>query len=553
MIEIVCTNKENIRKKYALGTTLDYIAEDLNIQLSYPILAAKVNNEVKSLQYEIYKSKIITFFDLSHISGYAVYERSMYFLLYKAIKDTYPDQDIIIKYSIVGGKYCEFENPDFEVNDEVVNNILQRMKAMVAADIPFVRTQMLTEEAIALYEQKKLFDKKQLLQHRDIFYTSVYYLEDTPNYFFGCLAPSTKYLTMFDLIKYESGLLLRMPSRHDPSKLIKQRESPKLFSIFKEHKKWNRIMEVPYVGALNDAVKQGKSTELLLIAEALQEKKITKIADEIAARDNIKMVLLSGPSSSGKTTICKRISVQLGVLGFKPVQLSLDNYFVEREFTPKDKEGKYDFEHIDAIDLDLFHEQISDLFAGKEIKIPTYDFHLGKKVWKGNSLQLKPGSILVVEGIHCLNPLVSQNVDSERIFKVFVSALTSLAMDKHNPIHSNDNRLIRRLVRDYRYRGYSAQESLCRWNSVRKGEEKWIFPFQEEADIMFNSAILCELSILKPFAMPLLNEVTEISDDFTEAMRLKKLLSYFIEIPEKDVPQSSILREFFGGSVFSYK
>jgi uridine kinase len=553
MIEIVCTNKENIRKKYALGTTLDYIAEDLNIQLSYPILAAKVNNEVKSLQYEIYKSKIITFFDLSHISGYAVYERSMYFLLYKAIKDTYPDQDIIIKYSIVGGKYCEFENPDFEVNDEVVNNILQRMKAMVAADIPFVRTQMLTEEAIALYEQKKLFDKKQLLQHRDIFYTSVYYLEDTPNYFFGCLAPSTKYLTMFDLIKYESGLLLRMPSRHDPSKLIKQRESPKLFSIFKEHKKWNRIMEVPYVGALNDAVKQGKSTELLLIAEALQEKKITKIADEIAARDNIKMVLLSGPSSSGKTTICKRISVQLGVLGFKPVQLSLDNYFVEREFTPKDKEGKYDFEHIGAIDLNLFHEQISDLFAGKEIKIPTYDFHLGKKVWKGNSLQLKPGSILVVEGIHCLNPLVSQNVDSERIFKVFVSALTSLAMDKHNPIHSNDNRLIRRLVRDYRYRGYSAQESLCRWNSVRKGEEKWIFPFQEEADIMFNSAILCELSILKPFAMPLLNEVTEISDDFTEAMRLKKLLSYFIEIPEKDVPQSSILREFFGGSVFSYK
>ncbi|NLE62435.1 MAG: nucleoside kinase, partial [Bacteroidales bacterium] len=448
MIEIVCTNKENIRKKYALGTTLDYIAEDLNIQLPYPILAAKVNNEVKSLKYEIYKSKIITFFDLSHISGYAVYERSMYFLLYKAIKDTYPEQDIIIKYSIVGGKYCEFENPDFEVNDEVVNNILQRMKAMVAADIPFVRTQMLTEEAIALYEQKKLFDKKQLLQHRDIFYTSVYYLEDTPNYFFGCLAPSTKYLTMFDLIKYESGLLLRMPSRHDPSKLIKQRESPKLFSIFKEHKKWNRIMEVPYVGALNDAVKQGKSTELLLIAEALQEKKITKIADEIAARDNIKMVLLSGPSSSGKTTICKRISVQLGVLGFKPVQLSLDNYFVEREFTPKDKEGKYDFEHIDAIDLDLFHEQISDLFEGKEIKIPTYDFHLGKKVWKGNSLQLKPGSILVVEGIHCLNPLVSQNVDSERIFKVFVSALTSLAMDKHNPIHSNDNRLIRRLVRD---------------------------------------------------------------------------------------------------------
>lgn len=553
MIEIVCTNKENQRKVYPMGTSLAHIADDLQVELPYPILAAKVNNEVKSLQYKIYKSKVITFFDASHISGYAVYERSMYFLLYKAIKDIYPEQDIIIKYSIVGGKYCEFENPDFEVNETVVQNILQRMKEMVAADIPFVRKQMLTKEAIALYEEKKLLDKQRLLRHRNIFYTSVYYLEDMPNYFFGCLVPSTKYLCVFDLVKYEAGILLRMPSRHEPSKLMKMRESPKLFSIFKEHKTWNRIMEVPYVGALNDAVKQGKSTELLLIAEALQEKKITRIADEIAARNQVKMVLLSGPSSSGKTTICKRISVQLGVLGFKPVQLSLDNYFVEREFTPKDKEGNYDFEHIDAIDLDLFHEQVSDLFAGKEIKIPTYDFHFGKKVWKGNTLHLKPNSILVVEGIHCLNPLVSQSVDSELIFKVFVSALTSLAMDKHNPIHSNDNRLIRRIVRDYRYRGYSAQESLCRWNSVRKGEEKWIFPFQEEADIMFNSAILCELSILKPFAMPLLNEVMEISDDYTEAMRLKKLLSYFVEIPEKDVPHSSILREFFGGSVFSYK
>lgn len=553
MIEIVCTNKENLRKKYPLGTKLAYIAEDLNITLPYPILAAKVNNEVKSLQYEIYKSKVITFFDISHISGYAVYERSMYFLIYKAIKDVFPKEEIILKYSIVGGKYCEFENPEFKVTEEVVEKILNRMRELVAADIPFVRTQMLTEEAIALYEKEGLMDKKELLQHRKIFYTSVYYLENTPNYFFGCLAPSTKYLTNFDLIKFESGLLLRMPSRHEPSKLMKMREAPKLFTVFKEHKKWNSIMEVPYVGALNEAVMQGRSTEILLMTEALQEKKITSIADNIAARENVKMVLLSGPSASGKTTICKRISVQLGVLGYKPIQLSLDNYFVEREFTPRDKDGNYDFEHIDAIDLDLFHEQVSDLFNGKEIKTPSYDFHQGKKVWKGNTLQLKNNSILVIEGIHCLNPLVSQGVDSQKVFKVFLSALTSLAMDKQNPIHSNDNRLIRRIVRDYRYRGYSAKESLCRWTSVRKGEEKWIFPFQEEADMIFNSAILCELSILKHFAMPLLSEVTEISNEYTEAMRLKKLLGYFIEIPETDVPQSSILREFFGGSVFSYK
>ncbi len=553
MIEIVCTNKDNIRKKYALGTTLAYIAEDLNINLPYPILAAKVNNEVKSLQYEIYKSKVIAFFDVSQVSGYAVYERSMYFLLYKAIKDIFPNEEIIIKYSIVGGKYCEFENSEFQVTDDVVEKILTRMRELVTADIPFVRKQILTEDAIALYEKEGLIDKKELLQHRKMFYTSVCNLGNTPNYFFGCLAPSTRYLTHFDLIKFEAGLLLRMPSRHEPSKLMKLREAPKLFSVFKEHKKWNRIMEVPYVGALNEAVKQGRSTEILLTTEALQEKKIISIADTIATRENVKMVLLSGPSASGKTTICKRISVQLGVLGYKPVQISLDNYFVEREFTPRDKEGNYDFEHIDAIDLNLFHENVTDLFDGKEIKIPTYDFHQGKKVWKGNTLQLKNDSILVIEGIHCLNPLVSHGMDSQKIFKVFVSALTSIAMDKQNPIHSNDNRLIRRIVRDYRYRGYSAKESLCRWKSVRKGEEKWIFPFQEEADIMFNSAILCELSILKHFAMPLLNEVTEISDEYTEAMRLSKLLSYFIEIPETDVPQSSILREFFGGSVFSYK
>jgi len=553
MIEIVCTNKDNIRKKYALGTTLAYIAEDLNINLPYPILAAKVNNEVKSLQYEIYKSKVIAFFDVSQVSGYAVYERSMYFLLYKAIKDIFPNEEIIIKYSIVGGKYCEFENSEFQVTDDVVEKILTRMRELVTADIPFVRKQILTEDAIALYEKEGLIDKKELLQHRKMFYTSVCNLGNTPNYFFGCLAPSTRYLTHFDLIKFEAGLLLRMPSRHEPSKLMKLREAPKLFSVFKEHKKWNRIMEVPYVGALNEAVKQGRSTEILLTTEALQEKKIISIADTIATRENVKMVLLSGPSASGKTTICKRISVQLGVLGYKPVQISLDNYFVEREFTPRDKNGNYDFEHIDAIDLNLFHENVTDLFNGKEIKIPTYDFHQGKKVWKGNTLQLKNDSILVIEGIHCLNPLVSQGMDSQKIFKVFVSALTSIAMDKQNPIHSNDNRLIRRIVRDYRYRGYSAKESLCRWKSVRKGEEKWIFPFQEEADIMFNSAILCELSILKHFAMPLLNEVTEISDEYTEAMRLSKLLSYFIEIPETDVPQSSILREFFGGSVFSYK
>ncbi len=553
MIEIICTNKNNKRKKYPLGTTLAHIAEDMNVVLPYPILVAKVNNKIKSIKYEIYKSKVITFIDISHVAGYTAYERSMYFLLYKAIKDTYPQEDIVIKHSILGGKYCEFENSDFQVTDEVLTKILTRMKEMVAADMPFVRTQMLTEEAIALYENKGLMDKKELLQHRNIFYTSVYYLGDSANYFFGCLVPSTAYLSVFDLIKFESGILLRMPSRHEPSKLMKLKESSKLFSIFKEYKEWNKIMEVPYVGALNKAIKKGHSTDLLLMTEALQEKKIMNIAEDIASKNDVKVVFLSGPSASGKTTICKRIAVQLGVLGYQPVQLSLDNYFVEREYTPRDKNGDYDFEHIDAIDIQLFHEQMEDVLSGKEIKIPTYDFYQGKKVWKGKTLDLNEKSILIVEGIHCLNPLISKGIHCNLIYKVFASALTSLAMDKQNPIHSNDNRLIRRIVRDYRYRGYSAKDSLSRWMSVRKGEEKWIFPYQDEADSMFNSAILCELSILKFFALPLLNEVNETDDEYTEAIRLKKLLGYFVEIPEDDVPQSSILREFFGGSVFSYK
>jgi uridine kinase len=426
------------------------------------------------------------------------------------------------------------------------------MRELVSLDIPFVRKTMLTQEAIELYESKRMYDKAKLLKHRNIFYTSVYSIEDTINYFFGCLVPSTGYLQYFDLIKYETGLLLRIPSRHVPDKMTSIYKSPKLFNVFKEHKEWSQIMKVPYVGDLDDVIKSGGAKNLVLVSEALQEKKIVKIADEIASRGNVKMALISGPSSSGKTTTCRRLAVQLGVLGYQPVQISSDNYFVERDQTPKDENGNYDFEHIHALDLDLLNQQLTDLIAGKEIKTPTFDFQQGKKIWTGATLRLEEKSIILMEGIHCLNPMLVQSIENPLTYKIFVSALTSLAMDKHNPIHSNDNRLIRRIIRDNNYRGYSATESLRRWASVRKGEEKWIFPYQEHADIMFNSAMLCELSLFKKHAVPLLEQVPENVDERTEAIRLIKLFSYFIEIHEKDVPHLSILREFFGGSVFEY-
>ena len=551
-MEIVCVNKGNFKKQYPYGTQLSEIAADLDIQLAYPIMGAKVNNRVKSLNYSVYTNKVIEFFDASNVSGEAMYNRSLNFLLYKAVKDLYPKEDIIIKHSISGGRYCEFENSDFQIDDIVVANIEKRMRELVELDIPCTRKTMLTEEAINLYNSKGMYDKEKLLKQRNLFYTSVYSIDDTINYFFGCLVPSTGYLKHFGLVKYETGILLRTPSRHVPDKMSSIYKSPKLFNVFKEHKEWSQIMEVPYVGDLDEVIGSGGAKNLVLVSEALQEKKIVKIADEIASRENIKMVLISGPSSSGKTTTCRRLSVQLGVMGYHPIQISADNYFVERELTPRDENGNYDFEHIEALDLELLNQQLTDLIAGKEIKTPTFDFQQGKKLWTGSTLKLGKKSIIIMEGIHCLNPTLTKSIDNALTYKVFVSALTSIAMDKHNPIHSNDNRLIRRIIRDNNYRGYSARESLQRWASVRKGEEKWIFPYQENADIMFNSAMLCELSLFKRHAVPLLEQVPENADERTEAMRLLKLFSYFAEISEKDVPHASILREFFGGSVFEY-
>ncbi len=551
MIEIICTNN-GLKKEYPMSTTLLQIAEDMGVSCEYPILAAKVNNEVKSLRYEIYKNKMVTFIDATDTSGFRIYERSLHFLLYRAVKDLYPEQNLVIKHSISGGKYCEFEGPDFHIDEEVISRLEKHMRELVEADIPFERKEMLTKEAVQLYKREGLTSKENLIKDRNYLYTSVYYLGNCINYFYGCLVPSTKYLNVFGLKKYENGLLLMLPSKSHPTKLTNRGLSPKLFSIFNEYKTWNKILNISYVCDINRFISNGKGTELLLLSEALQEKKVAQVADHIADKGDVKIVLLSGPSSSGKTTTAKRISVQLSVLGYQPVPISMDNYFVERDQTPLDKNGNMDFEHLNAVDLDLFNSQMDDLVHGKEIEIPTFDFQQGSKLWKGDKMKLGPRSVLVIEGIHALNPALLPNTAEEQVFRIFTSALTTIAIDRQNPIHTTDNRLIRRIIRDARYRGYSAEDTLLRWDSVRRGEGKWIFPYQENADDMLNSAISCELNIFKPFALELLYKVTEASEAYSEARRLIKLLEYFTELPENVVPQSSILREFFGGSVFKY-
>lgn len=553
MIEIICTNGDIKRKfKFPLGITLAQIATEIGISLKHPTLGALVNNKVKELSYQVFKPKQIEFFDITHNSGYQMYLRSLSFVLFHAVKQLFPEALLIIQHSISGGKYCEFENLGTPLNQEVIDRIQAKMEEIVAEDVPFVREQLLTTDALELFQKHGLSDKSLLFRSRNLLYTSVYHLQESINYYYGFLMPSTGYVTVFNLEFYHQGMLLQPPSRHNPFQTARINPQVKLFNIFQEHKKWISILGVPHVGELNIAVEEKRTSELIQVSEALHEKSVAAIADDIHRHENVKMVLISGPSSSGKTTFCKRLSVQLEVLGYKPVQVSIDNYFVEREQTPKDERGEYDFECLQAIDLKLFNNHLIELLNGNHVEIPTFDFAAGKKVYSGSKIKMNEKSILILEGIHGLNPQLTSMIENKFKYKIFVSALTQIAIDNQNPIPTTDNRLIRRIVRDYRYRGYSALDTLKRWTSVRKGEEKWIFPYQEQADIMFNSALLCELSLLKYYAEPILRDVPETVPQYAEAVRLLKFLSYFKVIVEHDVPPTSILREFFGGSSFVY-
>jgi len=551
-IRVKCLNN-NVIKEYPKETTLGFIANDLNIQLKAPVIGALVNNKVSELSYEVYHPKNVQFIDITHPAGMRMYMRSLYFILYKAVKKLYPEAQLSIEHSVSKGIYCEVHNTPKELDIQDVFEIGRRMRDIVERNIPFVKEQRETEEVIELFESQGLVDKTEIIRHRGKVFTTFYTLDGLANTFYGFLAPSTGYITTFDLNKYYKGMLLQLPKASAPTEVEELIIQNKMFDIFREHATWNQILNVRYIGDINRAVSNGKAEVMIKVSEALHEKKISQIADQIAARkDKVKIVLISGPSSSGKTTFSKRLAIQLLVAGIRPLNLSLDNYFVDRAHTPLDENGEYDFEALEALDIELFNQQLIALMKGEKIEVPKFSFEKGERFYDGETLQMANNSILIIEGIHGLNPQLTHLIPAEAKFKIYVSALTSINMDHHTRIATTDNRLIRRIVRDYRYRKYSACDTISRWASVRRGEEKHIFPYQEEADAMFNTALLYELPVLKPFVEPILLEVQPNQPEYAEATRLLKFFNYFKPILPREIPPTSIIREFMGGSSFSY-
>ena len=550
MIQIRCKNNKK-SQKVEIGSTLFDIFSVFGLQMEYGPVSCKVNNKVEGLHYRVYNNKDVEFLDMTSPSGSRAYTRTLFFVLCKAVQDLYPAHDVIIDIPVSNGFYVDvrFGRP---TTDEDVDKIRQRMQEIIDAKMPIRRYMVPTEEAIALFEEKGDVEKVKLLTTSGSIYTTYYKIGEYVDFYYGTLLTNTSELYLFGLEKYYDGMLLRIPSVKVPSVLGELTKQDKMFEIFKEHHRWQDILGIRTVGDFNQTVDAGFTTDIINISEALQEKKIAKIAEDIANRKGVKLVLLAGPSSSGKTTSCKRLSIQLAVNGLKPLQISLDDYFVDREKTPKDANGEYDYESIYALDLQLINDQFNALFRGEEVELPKYDFQTGKSKKSGKKLKMNDNNVLVVEGIHALNPELTAQIPNEQIFRVYASALTTILLDNHNYIPTTDNRLLRRIIRDYKYRGVSAQETIHRWPSVRAGENKWIFPFQENADAMLKTAMLYELAVIKTQAEPLLQQVPENCEEYAEAYRLLKFLKYFKGIPYNNLPPTSLLREFLGGSSFHY-
>ena len=550
VIQIRCKNN---KKTYnvPIGSTLYDVFGEVNLQMEYGPISAKVNNKVEGMHYRLYHNKDIEFLDLHSPSALRTYTRSLFFVLCKAIHDLYTGSEVIIDIPVSNGYYVDLRigRP---VETEDATRIRTRMQQIIDQRIPISRHETTTEAAIEMFKTKGDTAKVKLLETSGKLYTTYYQLDDYIDSYYGALLTNTSELYLFGLEKYFDGLLLRVPSLADPSQLGELITQNKMFEIFKEHHRWQNILGISTVGDFNKAVSNGFTTDMINVSEALQEKKIAQMADEIAARKHIRVVLLAGPSSSGKTTTCKRLSVQLLANGIKPVQISLDDYFVDRDKTPKDADGELDYESLYALNIPLLNQQFNALFRGEEVQLPKYNFQAGKSESNGKRLRLDEQSILIVEGIHALNPELTAQVPEEQKYRIYASALTTILLDNHNYIPTTDNRLLRRIVRDNKYRGVSAAETIRRWPSVRAGENKWIFPFQENADVMFNTAMLFELAILKTQAEPLLEDVPENCDEYSEAYRLLKFLKYFASIPFKQLPPTSLLREFLGGSSFKY-
>ena len=550
VLHIRCKNNKKTQE-VPIGSTLSDIYEEINLQMPYGPVSAKVNNKVEGLHYRVYHNKDVEFLDLLTPSGIRTYTRSLFLVLCKAVHDLYTGSQVVIDIPVSNGYYCNLQL-GHEITTEDVDRIRTRMQEIIDTKMPIQRYETTTEEAVKMFTELGDIQKAKLLKSSGSLYCVYYVLDDYKDYYYGSMLTNTSQLHLFGLEPYFDGVLLRIPSTQDPSKLGELIRQDKMFEVFKEHHRWQSILGIKTVGDFNEAVKNGLATDLINVSEALQEKKISQIADTIAERKEIKVVLIAGPTSSGKTTFCKRLSVQLLASGVKPVQISLDDYFVNRTETPKDENGELDYESIYALNIPLINEQFNALFRGEEVELPKYNFQTGMSEKSGKKLHLGENNILLVEGIHALNPALTEQIADDKKFKIYASALTTILLDDHNYIPTTDNRLLRRIVRDYKYRGCSAQETIHRWPSVRAGENKWIFPYQEQADVMFNTALLFELAVIKPQAEEVLEQVPENCEEYAEAYRLRKFLKYFAPLPFRNLPPTSLLREFLGGSSFKY-
>lgn len=550
MIQIRCKNNKKTLN-VPIGSTLSDVFRELNLNMDYGPLSVKVNNKVEGLHYRVYHNKDVEYLDIKSPSGARAYTRTLFFVLCKAVHDLWPDADVVIDIPVSNGYYCNI-NIGRPVTRFDADAVRRRMQEIIDAAMPIRRHESTTEEVISMFTDMGMTSKVKLLKSVGRLYTTYYEIDGYKDYYYGTLLTNTRQLYLFGLEKYYDGMLLRIPSRDDPSRLGDLVRQDKMFEIFQEHHRWQHILGMSTVGDFNEAVQQGRSTDLINVSEALQEKKISQIADMISTRRGVRMVLISGPSSSGKTTFCKRLSIQLLTCGVKPVPVSLDDYFVNREETPKDEHGEYDYESLYALDIPLLNSQLNALFAGEEVELPRYNFQTGRSERSGRKLRLADDEVLVVEGIHALNPELTAQIPEGQKFRVYASALTTILLDTHNYIPTTDNRLLRRIIRDYKYRGVNAQETIHRWPSVRAGENKWIFPYQENADAMFNTALLFELAVIKSQAEPLLELVPENADEYAEAYRLLKFLKYIAPVPNRQLPPTSLLREFLGGSSFKY-
>ena len=554
MLHIRCKNN-NVTKSFPEGSSLLDVYQEFadDIQLPYPVVSAKVNNVSQGLKFRLFQNRDVEFLDARAGSGHRVYVRSLSFVLYKATQDIFPGSKLFIEHSLSRGYYCNFKKKSGEpLSDEDVERIKGRMQEIIDLDMPFRRNEATTEEAVRVFAERGFSDKVKLLETSGQIYSDYYMLGDTADYYYGPLVPSAGYLKVWDLQHYQDGMLLRVPDWNDPTHVAEYVDMPKTFGMFAEKTRWDIIMRLSNAGDVNKAILRGYASELIQVSEALQEKKIVQIAEEIAQKMP-KLVLITGPSSSGKTTFCKRLSIQLLACGLRPMAFSTDDYFVNRVDTPKLPNGDYDFDNIEAVDYKLLEEHLTRLMQGETVEVPEYNFTTGKREYNGKKLKLQRDSVLIMEGIHALNPLLTKNIPNEAKFKIYISALTSISLDDHNWIPVRDNRLLRRIIRDYNKGAFTARETIAQWKNVCEAEDKWIFPFQETADVMFNSALNIEFAVLRPHAEIILSAIPKNCPEYSEAHRLLKFLHFFLPVSDKEIPPTSIMREFVGGSSFKYE